>query len=1728
MTCHPPDRAVPFGSALRATALSLLLALLVAPVVTAGDGGGPSSKAPHGTPDRRQLLRSPGVLGEDVSPPRSPGNLAVSAVSGEQVDTFWMPATDDRGVVAYRIYRDGVAVGRVQGTRFRDEGLEPGKSYRYTVTAVDAAGNESPVPSPVTALTPGAAGDTVLDVWYGDTQKFGNIGHAQRWVNILGAVSDPDGIASLSFSLNGGADRVLSIGPDGRRLYFPGDFVIEVDFDELNLGLNTFRIRAVDGGGDATERSVTVDYGGPTVWPEVYSVDWSSVTDLQDVVQIVDGKWSVSGDSLRPDRPGYDRLIAIGDRLWDDYELIVPFTLHSIDPAGFLPPSFMPGFGLLMRWTGHTDEPAVCPQPHCGWQPHGGSAWYWWDEVGGMPGNIGGSIVDPADRGIDFNTPYILKMRVETGPAGYLYRYRIWPAAEMEPTVWTATGLGHEDVAAGSTLIIAHHVDVTIGDLQARALPDVQDPVAPASLTATPTSAFGMRLSWPAGTDDFQIVEYRIERDGLPIASTTALRFDDRVLLPDTLYNYEIVAVDEAGNESAPVAASARTLPRPPGPVCGDGIVSLGEQCDDGGVVAGDGCSIACTLEATSENVVDNGDFAAGKQGWSFYSNGNARLLIQGGASVIEITTQGTNVQLYRRDIALEGDTLYRLTFLGKNSSGGDVAVSVRKHTSPYSSYGVIRRRVDLGTEWALHTVEFTTTSGDKTDGRLMFELSQYDQNGDEYGFDDIVLEKVVSSCGDGVEDAVEACDDGNLDNTDACLNDCNLAACGDLWIHDGTETCDDGNTDAGDGCSSSCLPESGCGDGILDDGEECDDANQDTTDDCVDCVDAGCGDGFVHSGFEECDDGNAVAGDGCSSICEIEPFCGDGNLDAGEACDDGNADSTDDCLADCTLPACGDGFVQTGVEACDDGGLVAGDGCSAICSLERRCGDGLQQPGEQCDDGNLDDDDGCSATCRQEISAPNAVVNPSFDDGKSSWRFYSNGNADWSTPAGEALIDITTQGTNVQLYQRSIVLEPGTRYRLRFHAASSDGRDLEVSLQRHTAPFPNYGIRKQRFDLDLTLREHSFEFTTPLESINDARLMFWLAPYDANGTQYRIDDVVVEPAVAICGDGVVEGAEACDDGNLDNTDACLNDCSAARCGDTWLQGGVEACDDGNTADGDGCSASCEEESACGDGVTDPGEECDDGNGDPLDGCTNDCLARNCGDGLLDSGEACDDGNLISGDGCRDDCTVEICGDMRFDPGEDCDDGNNVGGDGCRADCTVESCGDGILDPGEQCDDGNFVLGDGCRPTCLVEGCGDGFVESGESCDPPGPQPGGLGECRDNCSFCGDGVRQVVEACDDGNNVGGDGCRADCTVELCGDGVQDPQESCDDGNTSNFDGCNSVCGNEGCALFSDDMESGAPGWSSAVFPDPAKIATPPGPSTWHLGATTCRGDALDSTWYLANGNDGPGCEENSSRERSRLMSPPIALPAATSSKLVFDALSFDEGGACLEGLPFDRHDVGVTLDDGATYVLLNDCTALADGAGTRVHHEFDLVAWAGQTIRILFVYETADANHGHTFAIDDVAVTGDSCAAVENVLDNGDFGEGQASWRFYTSGNGAFSITSEGEARIAMTTRGTNTQLYQRGVELAGNTRYRLSFTGRSSDGRDLDVSVRRHTAPYTDFGLNNALFDLTTESQSFSVEFTTTSGDKTDARVMFWLGPYNRDGSIYHLDDVLLERLDP
>ena len=80
--------------------------------------------------------------------------------------------------------------------------------------------------------------------------------------------------------------------------------------------------------------------------------------------------------------------------------------------------------------------------------------------------------------------------------------------------------------------------------------------------------------------------------------------------------------------------------------------------------------------------------------------------------------------------------------------------------------------------------------------------------------------------------------------------------------------------------------------------------------------------------------------------------------------------------------PVCGNSVIEAPPEECDDGNAVDGDGCSSSCLLEGvgECGDGVLNIGEDCDDGNVLDGDGCGSLCISEGLPQSQLNQPSQD----------------------------------------------------------------------------------------------------------------------------------------------------------------------------------------------------------------------------------------------------------------------------------------------------------------------------------------------------------------------------------------------------------------------------------------------------------------------------------------------------------------------------------------------------------------------------------------------------------------------------------------------------------------------------------------------------------------------------------------------------------------------------
>ena len=148
-------------------------------------------------------------------------------------------------------------------------------------------------------------------------------------------------------------------------------------------------------------------------------------------------------------------------------------------------------------------------------------------------------------------------------------------------------------------------------------------------------------------------------------------------------------------------------------------------------------------------------------------------------------------------------------------------------------------------------------------------------------------------------------------------------------------------------------------------------------------CVpDATCEDGLLNQGESDVDCGGGVC-----DACELGARCSNDQDCASMVCD-----TVGDMR--CEAPdTCGNGRID-GSDVCDDGNMVTGDGCSALCLKENgemctmsnecqsgvcdlldsmqcepnlACGNGVPDAGEACEDGNTTPGDGCDAFCLKE-----------------------------------------------------------------------------------------------------------------------------------------------------------------------------------------------------------------------------------------------------------------------------------------------------------------------------------------------------------------------------------------------------------------------------------------------------------------------------------------------------------------------------------------------------------------------------------------------------------------------------------------------------------------------------------------------------------------------------------------------------------------------------------------
>ncbi|MEL6759454.1 MAG: DUF4215 domain-containing protein [Myxococcota bacterium] len=931
-------------------------------------------------------------------------------------------------------------------------------------------------------------------------------------------------------------------------------------------------------------------------------------------------------------------------------------------------------------------------------------------------------------------------------------------------------------------------------------------------------------------------------------------------------------------------------------PECGDGVIDSGEGCDDGNIDNFDGCDASCVVEdryvcTGMPSVCLEATFACQQLGrlgspvFATQADGDAGeidgVVLSGaadittslyGAGELDVSVSSTsNTTIVDDDaIAPGSSSTLTLDFLARGTNDPVLVVGLLLNLDRFvsgTSIDAIRVRRSDGRTLSLRLDDTSRVFGDAAvdgAGRLVGTGAGADRV--TLDLRDVMVEQLeidfgatapdvrfgvglavgpcLAQCGDGRLQLDEGCDDGGTTTQDGCNASCKIedgalcntsapgltggsscasgtcntsgglpgvceaaGVCGNGRIEAG-EGCDDGNLRARDGCDAECLVEvsspcnrntlgeigssscaSGvcddqtdtceatgtCPDGVLDPGEGCDNNGSDLA-----ACNASC---LVPTG-QACTTASQCASGLCSDagIC-VDLGCGNTVLEATEGCDDGNLDSDDGCSASCLIEnvsPCGDvGGGLLGSASCASGTCYVNAGTPGVCVSDGSCGDGILQAGEGCDDGNTTDDDGCDAQCLIENGGDCNRANPGFLESNSC----ASGVCNRTIGTGVcAAADACGNG----------VVEVGE--------ACDDGGTLAGDGCNASC----------RIELGSPCGESGTCESGSVCNLSEQQCVL----------------------ADVCGNGVVEAGEFCDDGNVFAQDGCSSECTIENGG---------PCSESAQCQSGLCApaiSECVPPDTCGNTVLETGEGCDDGTGAPQgSGLGSSSCDPNC---LLRDGQACntDPAGVTGSSSCSGgvcDATesppkcesLGDCGNSVQEAGEGCDDGNTVAGDGCDDACRVE-LGEPCVDNAD-CQSG-LCNGGACLPTNI---CGNGTVETGEGCDggpgctdscrledgqPCGTDPNGLGggascgsgicdttETPPTCeaaNFCGNGAAEAGESCDDG--VETSACNVNCTIAVCGDSIVNASaaETCDDGNTERFDGCDARC------LFEDSDRDG--------------------------------------------------------------------------------------------------------------------------------------------------------------------------------------------------------------------------------------------------------------------------------------------------------------------------------
>jgi mono/diheme cytochrome c family protein len=445
----------------------------------------------------------------DRTPPLSPAGLSLKSASPSSITIQWTSAGQDSDggqIAAIRVYRDMNSVSDLSADlrEFNDGTLSADTEYRYQLTSLDQAGNESEKTDILVART--VKIPSVIDTTPPTKPNF----------NVVESRSISSSVIRLVWSTSTDSESGLK----GYEISRGGQMVASLDANaanhlDKNLIANT----------DFQYSIVAIDYAGNRSQPSNVNIRTSLLNGAMVYADNCAGCHSALANSEKKGRsatqianailtnPGMKDITALRDL--GDQELAATAAALASAPDTQAP-------ALPTQWNGIA---ASARSIRLNWNAAvdlGGSGVYAYRIFRGtrFVMSLPSTQLSYTDNGLAPATPYQYSIQVMDGAANQ--------SALANP--------------------------ITITTLSESAVPDTMPPTVPVNLVATTVDHRSIRLSWGASTDGggAGLSGYRIYRNATMIAEVggDALSYVDRDLMSNSEFIYEILAFDGASNQS--------------------------------------------------------------------------------------------------------------------------------------------------------------------------------------------------------------------------------------------------------------------------------------------------------------------------------------------------------------------------------------------------------------------------------------------------------------------------------------------------------------------------------------------------------------------------------------------------------------------------------------------------------------------------------------------------------------------------------------------------------------------------------------------------------------------------------------------------------------------------------------------------------------------------------------------------------------------------------------------------------------------------------------------------------------------------------------------------------------------------------------------------------------------------------------------------------------------------